>query len=61
MKVFLLKKYNKKSIGDIIEINSGIAVILIKEGIGRYVTTRDFLVKPKLGVSKAFRFSPSEK
>ena len=61
MKIFLLKKYNKKGIGDIIEIDNSVASILIEEGIGRFVTNRDFLIRPEMGVSKAFRFSPKQK
>lgn len=61
MKIFLLKKYSNKSKGDIIDIDDDTATILVEEGIGRFVTNRDFLVRIEMGISKAFKFSPKRK
>ena len=61
MKLYLLKKYKKNKKGDIIEVDNDVAIILIEEGIGRCAKDRDFLIKPEMGISKAFGFSPVRK
>ena len=54
MKVFLIKK-NK-----VISISKDKANDLIKNKEAREVESKDFLVKPKIGTTKAFGNAPNE-
>ena len=59
--VYLLKEYDDNSAFDIIDVEDNIATFLIREGIARISTTRDYIVKPMFGNSKALRNSPKIK
>lgn len=57
--VFLLKAYDGKQAGTVIELSNNVAFGLVDSGVARYAETRDFLVKPEFGVSKSFKKAPS--
>lgn len=47
MKVYLYKAYENYNRGEIIELNKETAESLIREGIARLATNRDYLVRPE--------------
>lgn len=51
--VKLLKSYQDFEVGEIITVSNNVAFGLVDSGKARYIVTRDFLVKPELGISKA--------
>lgn len=53
-KIKLLKNYREYSSQEIISVSNNVAFGLIDQKIARECTNRDFIVKPKLGTSKAF-------
>lgn len=57
-KLVLLKNYENHVAGDILELKPEIADELIDSGIARAAVTRDFLVKPEFGKSKALGLAP---
>jgi len=59
-KVFLLESYKENNAGEIIDVSQNVAYGIIENGIGRFATGRDFLVKPEFGESKAFDSPPSK-
>jgi len=59
--LILLQAYKDYTIGEIISESSNVAFGLIENGIARETVNRDFLVKPKFGVSKAFNTSKLNK
>lgn len=60
MKIYLLKNYKNHGKGEIIETEDEIALDLILLKVARRCKTRDFLVKPPFGKSKAFKTSPNQ-
>lgn len=60
VKVKLLKEYQDKRVGEIVEVSNNEAHTLIEEGVARLLTTRDALVKPEFGASKAIDFPPNK-
>lgn len=59
-KVILLKEYQEKPIGSIIEVSNNVAFGLIESKIARASTNKDFLIKSEFGQTKAFRTAPSK-
>lgn len=57
-KIALLKPFENHSAGDILEVSSKVANELIDSGVARVALTRDFLVKPEFGSSKALGIAP---
>ena len=56
--VYLLKEYDGNSSNKIIEVSNNVAFGLIDSGVAREVKTRDVIVKPQYGTSKALKISP---
>lgn len=59
--IYLLQDYQENNKGDIISVSNNVAFGLIDSGIGKESTTRDFIVKPEFGISKAFKKAPSKR
>ena len=63
--IYFLKSYSNNNENSIISVENNIAEDLIKQGIARLATNRDYLVKPitsiKKIVSRAFDISPKIK
>jgi len=53
-KIYILKSKDGYESGEIILVDERLANILIKKGIARKVSAKDYLVKPLFGISKAF-------
>jgi len=53
-KIYILKSKDGYELGKIISVDNELANTLIKKGIARKVSTKDYLVKPLFGISKAF-------
>ena len=58
--VYLLKDYREHSKGDIVSVSNNVAFGLIESSIGRHAINQDFMVKPEIGSSKAFKRPPSK-
>ena len=58
--VFLLEPFQEHSAGDVINVSNDVAFSLVEEGRARDSKSRDFLVKPEFGNTKAFDSPPSE-
>ena len=58
--IYLLKDYQEHLKGDIISVSNNVAFGLIDSGVGRKAKNGDFLVKPEIGIAKAFKSPPSK-
>ena len=52
-RIYLLKPYQDHGADEVITVSNNVAFGLIDSGIARKAVTRDFLVKPEFGTSKA--------
>ena len=60
-KIYLLKSYKNYGSNEIITVSNDIASDLINQGVARECGSRDFLIKPEFGVSKAIDTSKLNK
>ena len=59
MKIKLIQSFNGNDVGDIIEVTNKIGNDLINQKIATNTKTKDYLVKTKMGKTKAFNKSPN--
>jgi len=61
MKVKLIEQFRGNKEGEIIEVDDKVGNDLINQKIATNIQTKDYLVKTKMGKTKAFNSSPNIK